>query len=271
MADEWANIILERAGDGVARLSFNRPNKRNALSQAMTSEILEALEEIRGDRTLQVVVTRGLGPAYCAGADLHDLRKLHQEGPRDWDRSHPNMLFYEAFRNFPKVTIAQVHGYCLGGGLALMSAHDIAIAASTAKLGMPEIVRGSFGQLALSTLYHTGIPVKKAAIIHYSGRNFSGAEADRFGLLSMYVDETELEAVTMGLAREIASRHPATLASAKIAVQMGKDLPLSQAMRTDQLVGARQSLMVDALSDVEEYLKSQSGGTNTEYRRRDAE
>ena len=113
MPNEWSNIVLERLGDRVARLSFNRPNKRNALSRTMMGEILEALEEIRADHELQAVITRGLGPAYSAGADLNDLRALHQEAPRDWDRSHPNMAFYESFRNFPKVTIAQVHGYCL--------------------------------------------------------------------------------------------------------------------------------------------------------------
>ncbi len=269
MAKEWANLVLERVGGGVVRLNFNRPAKRNALSLALTGEILDALETVRADPDVRVVITRGNGPCYCAGADLNDLRAIHAEPPGDWDRSHPNMMFYESFRNYPKVTIAQVHGHCLGGGMALMTAHDIAIAADTAKIGMPEIVRGSFGQMALSSLYHTGITAKKAALMHYSGRNFSGTEADRFGLVSASVPEAELDAVTLQLAKEIGSRHPAALASAKIAVQMGKDLPLSQAMRTDQLVAARQQLMMDTFSDVEEYLRSQSGGTNTGYRRSD--
>ena len=270
MAQEWSYIVLERLGGGVARISFNRPDKRNALSQAMTGEILDALEAVRTDPEVRVVVTRGNGPCYCAGADLKDLRTLHKEPPRDWDRSHPNMLFYESFRNYPKVTIAQVHGHCLGGGMALMTCHDIAIAADTAKIGMPEIVRGSFGQMALSSLYHTGIPAKKAALMHFSGRNFSGVDADRFGLVSASVPEAELEEVTLQLASEIGSRHPAALASAKIAVQVGKDLPWSQALRTDQLVAARQQLMMDTFSDVENYLRSQSGGTNTGYRRSDS-
>ncbi len=269
MTKQRSNLVLERIGEGVARLNFNRPDKRNALNRALTEEILDALEELREDPGIRVVITRGNGPAYCAGADLHDLRAIHSEPPRDWDRSHPNMIFYESFRNYPKVTVAQVHGYCLGGGMALMTAHDIAIAADTAKIGMPEIVRGSFGQMALSSLYHAGIPAKKAAVIHLSGRNFSGTEADRFGLVSASVPEAELEAVTLELAGEIGSRHPAALACAKIAVQMGKDVPLSQTMRIDQLVGARQQLMVDAFADVDAYLRSQSGGTNTAYRRSD--
>ena len=174
MTKEWSTLVLERIGEGVVRLNFNRPEKRNALSQTLTGEILDALETVRADSEVRVVITRGNGPCYCAGADLHDLRAIHAEPPRDWDRSHPNMMFYESFRNYPKVTIAQVHGHCLGGGMALMTAHDIAIAADTAKIGMPEIVRGSFGQMALSSLYHTGITAKKAALIHFSGRNSRG-------------------------------------------------------------------------------------------------
>ena len=270
MTKEWSTLVLERPADGVARINFNRPEKRNALNRVLTGEILDALETVRGDPEVRVVITRGNGPCYCAGADLRDLRELHHEPPRDWDRSHPNLMFYESFRNYPKVTIAQVHGHCLGGGMALMTAHDIALAADTAKIGMPEILRGSFGQMALSSLYHTGIPAKKAAIMHFSGRNFSGTEADRFGLVSAAVPEAELEEVTLQLAGEIGSRHPAALACAKIAVQVGKDLPLSQALRTDQLVAARQQLMMDSFSDVEGYLRSQSGGTNTGYRRSDS-
>ena len=89
------------------------------------------------------------------------------------------------------------------------------------------------------------------------------------GLVSMAVAEAELETVTLRLAQEIASRHPAALANAKIAVQMGRDLSLPQAMRLDQLVGARQRLMVDPLGQVGEYLSSQKGGPNAGYRRTD--
>jgi enoyl-CoA hydratase/carnithine racemase len=177
---------------------------------------------------------------------------------------------FHALREFPRVTIAQVHGYCLGGGLALMNSHDLVVAATNAQIGMPEILRGSFGQMATSTLFHAGIPLKKAALIQLSGRNLSGAEADRLGLVSMAVEEAALESTVQELAAELASRHPATLAHAKIAVQMGRDLTLEQAMQVDRLVGARQRLAVDPLAHVEDYLQSQKRGANVDYRRPDA-
>jgi actin-like ATPase involved in cell morphogenesis len=139
------------------------------------------------------------------------------------------------------------------------------------QIGMPEILRGSFGQMATSTLFHAGVPMKKAALIQLLGRNISGAEADRLGLVSMAVEPAELESTTMKVAQEIASRHPGVLSSAKIAVQMGRNLSLPDAMRLDQLVASRQRLMVDPLGKVEEYLQSQKGGGNVAYRRSDSE
>ncbi len=270
MAREWSTVVLERIGDtGVARINLNRPNKRNALDGQLVEDILGALEEVRADPQIRVVITRGNGPSYCSGLDLHYLRSLSEGPPRDWDRTSPPVDMFEAIRNFPRITIAQVHGYCLGGALALLNSHDLAIASANAQIGMPEILRGSFGQMATSTLFHAGVPMKKAALIQIGGRNLSGTEADRLGLVSMAVEESELETVTLNLAQDIATRHPGALTSAKIAVQMGRDLSLPQAMRLDQLVGARQRLMVDPLAHVDDYLSSQSGGPDVKYRRSD--
>jgi enoyl-CoA hydratase/carnithine racemase len=151
----------------------------------------------------------------------------------------------EAIRAFPRVMIAQVHGYCLGGALGIMNCHDLVFAAEDAQLGMPEILRGSFGQLVTSTLVHGRIPLKKVALIQLVGRNLSGTEADHLGIVSQAVPAAELERTVNGIAREIASRHLATLEHAKIAVQMDRDLSLSQAIQLDMLVGARMQSAMD--------------------------
>jgi enoyl-CoA hydratase/carnithine racemase len=134
---------------------------------------------------------------------------------------------------------------------------------------MPEVLRGSFGQLVTSTLLHGRIPIKKLALIQLVGRNISGAEADRIGIVSQSVPAAELESTVTGIAREIASRHLSPLQHAKIAVQLGRDLSLSQALQIDQLVGARQRLLLDPTGDIENYLQSQKGGPNPDYKRPD--
>jgi len=270
-ARDFATVILEKfTGKGVARINLNRPEKRNAINQQLIDDVLAALEDVRADKDIRVVVLKGNGPSFCSGLDLYFLRTLEQGTPGDWDRSSPPRDLFDAVRNFPKVTIAQIHGFCLGGGLALMNSHDLVIAGTNAQIGMPEILRGSFGQMATSTLFHSGISMKKAALIHLTGKNLSGAEAERIGLVSTVVEESQLEAVTLELAQEIATRHPGAIASGKIAVQMGASLPLPEAMKMDQLVGAWQRLLVNPVAHVEGYLASQEGGTKGGYRRPDA-
>jgi enoyl-CoA hydratase/carnithine racemase len=267
---EWPELILERLADaGVARIVLNRPDKRNCWNRPLCLAFLDALEIVRADRELKVVITKGAGTVYSSGLDLNFLREVSNGPLLDWDRPNLTIQIAEAVRAFPRIMIAQVHGYCLGGALGIMNCHDLVYAAADAQLGMPEILRGSFGQLVTSTLLHGGLPIKKLAHIALVGRNITGQEADALGIISQAVPAGELEKYTIGIAREIASRHLAPLEHHKITVQMGRDLSLSQAIQLDQLVGQRLRRAMDPLGDVESYLKSQKGGPNPVYKRPD--
>jgi len=257
---EWEDVYFERLEDaGVVRIVWNKPEKRNSLTRAMMKGAFEALDIVRADPELKVVITKGAGPVYSSGLNLHFLRDESYQR-KDWDHPGPTIEFTEYIRQFPRIMIAQVHGYCLGGAFGLMNNHDLIIAADNAQIGMPEIPRGSFGQIATATLFHSGISMKKASLLALTAKNFTGTQADAAGLISMAVPEADLESTTNRIAREIASRHLAPLQHHKIAVQLGRDLPLGTALRIDQLVGARQSLHIDPVAHVEDYLKSQKGG-----------
>jgi enoyl-CoA hydratase/carnithine racemase len=266
---QWPELILDRLEDaGVARITLNRPEKRNAWNAEMVAAFFESLEIIRADKELKIVITRGAGPLFSSGLDLYFLKEANS-GVRDWDRPTPTIELAEALRAFPRIMLAQVHGYCLGGALGIMNCHDLVIAADDAQFGMPEVLRGSFGQLVTSTLIHGGIPIKKVAWLQLVGRNISGVEAERFGIVSQTVPAAELESTVLEIARGIAARHLAPLEHSKITVQMGRDLSLSQAIALDQLVGQRLRRAVDPTGDVEGYLKSQKGGPNLSYKRPD--
>ena len=267
---QWPELILERLADaGVARIILNRPEKRNCWNRALCDAFLESLDIIRADKELKVVITKGAGTVYSSGLDLTFLREVSNGPLLDWDRPNLTIQIAEDIRAFPRIMIAQVHGYCLGGALGIMNCHDLVFAAEDAQLGMPEVLRGSFGQLVTSTLLHSGLPVKKLALIALGGRNVSGKEADALGIVSQAVPSETLEEHTIAVARDIASRHLAPLECHKITVQMGRDLSLSQAIQLDQLVGQRLRRAMDPLGDVEGYLKSQKGGANLNYRRPD--
>jgi enoyl-CoA hydratase/carnithine racemase len=267
---QWPELILERLADaGVARIVLNRPQQRNAWTAALAAAFFESLEIVRADRELKVVVTKGAGSCFSSGLDLHFLKSVSSGPLLDWDRPTATIQLAEAIRVFPRVMIAQVHGYCLGGALGIMNCHDLVFAAADAQLGMPEILRGSFGQLVTATLIHGRIPIKKVALIQLVGRNLTGAEADRLGIVSQAVPAVELEDTVTGIAREIASRHLATLEHAKIAAQLDRDLSLSQAIQLAMLVGARMKSAMDPTGDVDSYLDSQKGGPNLSYKRPD--
>lgn len=262
---EWPFITLEQLPDaGVARIVMNRPEKHNALNGDLLTAFLDALETVRQDDRLKVVISKGSGRSYSSGNDLHDLKDRKLE---DWDRATPSTRVYETVRTFPRITIAQIHGYCLGGALALVNSHDLAIAATDAKIGMPEILRGSYGQNVTATLFHSNIPIKKASYLQLTGRNLSGEDAERWGVVSAIASPEGLEATTTELAREIASRSSAALQHAKIAVQLGRDLALPEAIQVERLVTARMKSVSDPFGDIDAYLESQKGGTNVGYRR----
>jgi enoyl-CoA hydratase/carnithine racemase len=252
-------VILEKLTDKkIARIVLNRPDKHNAIDLQMIEEWMHALEEVRNDDGIVVIVTKGSGPSFGSGLDLDYLR-TQARNTADWQRSSLSRVLSDTIREYPKVTIAQVHGYCLGHAMVNMCSHDLAFAASTAQIGMPELRRGSFGKFATSNLFHSGIPLKKAAFMHLTARYISGLEADRLGFVSAATEADELEAFTLEVATEIASRQPMALAAAKIAVQMGSKVGVADAMRIDELVGAWQRLTDDPSDRIQGYLAESKG------------
>ena len=165
----------------------------------------------------------GSGDSYSSGLDLYDLRESWKR-KRAWDQAGSTYEIVRCLRALPQITVAAVRGWCLGGGLALINAHDLCIAGESAKFGMPEVIRGSYGAVATSTLFHSGIPFKKAFYIQLTGRNLTAAEAERVGLISEVVPDDQLTANVEQLAKELGSRNAVTLESAKIAAYMQKDM-----------------------------------------------
>jgi feruloyl-CoA hydratase/lyase len=255
------SIIDEK--DGVAWLTLNRPEKKNALSIALLAELSSILRALAENDKIRCIVTTGAGDSFSSGRDLYDMRG--QDNRRRTRGFGGVAEIVDIMRKLPQVTLAKVRGWCLGGGLALINGHDLVIAADSAKFGMPEVIRGSYGATATPSLFHAGIPFKKAFYISLTGRNLTGVEAERVGLVSQVVSENELDGFVDTLAKEIGSRNGATLENAKIAAYMQKDLPFDMALRADDLVQHRLRYYTNPLNDVEGYLHAQKGGGTVKY------
>jgi feruloyl-CoA hydratase/lyase len=249
--------------EGIAWLTLSRPEKKNALSIALLAELSSILRSLADNDKIRCIVTTGAGDSYSSGRDLYDMRG--QNNRRRTRGVGGVAEIVDIMRKLPQVTVAKVRGWCLGGGLAMINGHDLVVAADTAKFGMPEIIRGSYGATATPSLFHGAIPIKKAFYISLTGRNLTGVEAERIGLVSQVVPETELDSFVEMLAKELASRNGATLENAKIAAYMQKDLPFDMALKADDLVQHRLRYYTNPLNDVEGYLHSQKGGGTVNY------
>ena len=252
--------------EGIAWLTLNRPERKNALSKALMAELIESLKELRENDRIRCIVTTGAGDSFCSGLDLYDLRESWRH-KRRWEENGSLREILTLLRNCPQVTIAAVKGYCLGGGLVLLNGHDLAFAADDAKIGMPEVIRGSYGSVATPTLFQAGIPAKKAFYIQLSSENLTASEAENLGLVSKVVPQTQLTEAVNQFARTIASRDPVTLEHAKIAAYVTKDLDFNRALQVDELVVHRQKFYTNPLNDVEDYLRSQKGGGRLTYKK----
>lgn len=260
-------LVDKRYDDKVAVITLNRPEKHNAFDADILDGYIAALDEVRDDDGIQVLLTQANGPSFASGMDLHYLKafRASYRPLYDWGRMKTPARMSVALLDFPKISIAAVHGYCLGGGFSLMMAHDVVVIAEDAQIGMPEVLRGSFGQGVTAQIVKEGIPRKKAVLLQLLGRNLTGIEAEKLGLATLSVPGAQVQGEALTIAKELATRNPAVLAHAKIAINLDEHLPLQHAMWSDDMVAARMRMSIDPLGDVESYLRSQKGGTNKDY------
>jgi enoyl-CoA hydratase/carnithine racemase len=196
--------------DGIARLTLNRPDKRNALSWTLLRALRARLAEIRADADARVVVLRGAGDqAFCAGADLTGMAEGAGHLALHDSRGELAGLFGDLW-DLGKPTIAQVHGYALAGGMGLALACDLVIAGSDAVFGTPEIDVGLWPYMITVPLMRS-MPPKQALELMMTGRRVDADEAVAIGFVNRVVPAETLEATVTELATTLASKSPAVL------------------------------------------------------------
>jgi enoyl-CoA hydratase/carnithine racemase len=201
-------VLCEKKGV-VAKITINRPEKRNAISGGVIEGMISALKEIENDSTIKVITTTGAGKiAWSAGYDMDYLSGLIH-----MDSAHPDesgLELNDMIRNSPKIIIAVVNGFCLGGAVTLLLSHDLAIASDKAQIGLPEIFRGFPPRYVVGALVRA-IAVKPAMEMLITGRNLSAVESQQIGLINRVVADGELEAEAQRWAEEIGRYDGVTL------------------------------------------------------------
>ena len=205
--------ILLAVSEGVATLTLNRPDKRNAVRHATWQRLRDACGEIRADRDVRAVVLTGAGPHFCAGAEA-------------------------ALADLPQPTIAAIAGYCLGGGLSLSLCCDLRVADRSARFSIPAARLSVVYSLRGCTALYNAVGLANAKRIMFTADRFDAQEAHEMGLIDRLVDADPL-AEARALARRIAENAPLSLAGCKFvlnAIGRGEAARRAQAIRDLQTV-----------------------------------
>jgi len=216
---ELKTVIYEKcefAEGAVAKITLNKPETLNAMDVELTEDILKALAQAEEDDDIKVVILKGAGRSFSSGYDLGRVYYVYGGGTGKSDDktrrpSQRSRLKYDRWRSetlrriyaCPKVTIAQTHGYCIGGGLYTVLCCDLAIAATNAKIGHSEqrlVFGGAMYVLPIEIML---IGQKKTRELLLTGKLIDGTEAERIGLVNKAVPEENLEDETMKMAQAI--------------------------------------------------------------------
>ncbi len=229
------------AVEGVARITLNRPERLNAINRQLIADLRDAVVAAVGDESVRVIVLSGAGRAFCAGYDLdwgtkaEDATQRALSGQwdpvRDYQGMSHNVRVFMSLWESPKPVIAQVHGWCVGGGTDMALCADLIYVAEDAQIGYPP-ARVWGEPTTVMWVYRLGLEHAKRLML--SGESLSGKEAERVGLASRAVPAADLPSVVDEMAGRLATIPANQLAMSKMLVNQAYE---NMGLRTTQMLG----------------------------------
>jgi enoyl-CoA hydratase/carnithine racemase len=248
----YATILVTEAGP-VARVTLNRPDKRNPIGPATCGELVQAFGELKARPEIRVVVLTGAGSVFSAGGDLAGMPTGAPGGPPSGPTASLVDLLL-AMHGLAKPIIAMVNGPALAGGLGLMVACDLVVAADTATFGTTEIAVGLWPMMITAEITRS-VGRKKTLEMMLTGARLSAAEALACGLVTRVAPAADLEAETLALATELAEKSPAAIALGLHAFYRSQDMELGPQLRYLQGELGRVLALEDAREGITAFLQ----------------
>ncbi len=248
-------LLLRDDQDGIATVTLNRPNSRNALSTAMLTAVEALLESVAADETVRVLVIRGAGPGFCAGHDLREVRSF--DGPARARLFAQCSRMMQRLTTLPVPVIARVHGIATAAGCQLVATCDLAIAAETARFAVSGINVGLFCSTPMVALSRV-VPRKAALEMLLTGDMIPASEAARLGLINRCVPEADLDDAVTTLARKLASKSRSAVALGKPAFYRQAELPLADAYAHTAAVMVRNMEAYDANEGIDAFIQKRA-------------
>jgi len=241
---EFKLIIYEKS-DGIATITLNRPEALNAFSKEVAGEVLEALDDVKNDENVRVVVLTGAGEkAFSAGADIKSMIGMNALKARELSLMGEKLCL--ALENLEKPVIAALNGYALGGGLEVAMSCDLRVASENAKMGQTEIniglIPGWGGTQRLTRL----IGRTKAKELVLTAKVIDAKTAEELGIVNMVVSADKFRETVRQFALELASKAPIAVRIAKAVINKGADISLESALALERegfgVVGSTEDL-----------------------------
>jgi enoyl-CoA hydratase/carnithine racemase len=246
--------ILSRADSaGVATLTMERPQARNALSMELMTALIGALEEVSKDPAIKAVILRGAGPAFCAG---HDLKEMRANPGRDFMQKtfETCSRLMLAITHLRQPVIAEVHGVATAAGCQLVATCDLAVCAEDARFATPGVNIGLFCSTPMVALTRA-VPRKAAMGMLLTGEMIDAAEAVRIGLVNAAVPSPKLHETAGALAAAIAAKSGRVLAIGKQAFHRQIDMTLEEAYTYAGAVMTENMMLADAAEGIDAFLE----------------
>ena len=243
-----SELILTRDAGAIRYLTMNRPEKLNAMNDALVGQLAAALRTAEADRDVAVIVLAGAGRAFCAGADLGSGKPMNgSAGSEASENAAPSahqiaarldetVRFYGTIQRMDTPVIAAVQGYAMGGGCNLAVSCDLVVAADNALFGYPEVKLGMAAAGVAPTLVHQ-IGRKAAFELLTLCNNIDARQALAFGMINRIVPADELLATASALAEQLAGFNHDALRLTKQLIRRAADLPFAQALEAGRDVG----------------------------------
>jgi enoyl-CoA hydratase/carnithine racemase len=230
--------MLAAKEDGIGLITFNQPEKRNAMSVEMWVGLGEILDEFAADNSVRVVILTGAGnKAFVSGADISQFDKLRSNADAQQEYDRMTGVGRQKFQAFPKPTIARIRGFCLGGGLAIAMQTDLRIAAVDSEFGIPAArLSIAYAFDGLRNLVNLVGPAH-ARMILYAAKRIDATEAERIGLINRMVPDQDLNEAVLDIARTIADNAPLSVAASKLTINEVLKDPADRDMDAVRAIG----------------------------------
>lgn len=245
-------VLLRSDANGIATLTMNRPQARNALSMELMAALQDQFDAIAADPAVKVVVLAANGPAFCAGHDLKEMRGTPTREAYATVFETCSRLMKTVVR-LPKPVIARIHAMATAAGCQLAASCDLAVAADTAKFATPGVNIGLFCSTPMVALTRA-VGRKKAMEMLLTGRPITAREAEQAGLINRAVAPEELDGAVADLAGTIAAKSPLTLGIGKEAFHRQMEMDLDAAYDYASAVMTRNMLARDAAEGIDAFL-----------------